>query len=72
LDVDLWKRVERAEVYAQSTQRKSFCNLATIWPMNRQFFETIGLLLVRPWKLTNQFLAGRLPSTEPVPQPAQD
>src|SRR5207247_9619199 len=23
-----------------------------------KFFATIGLLLVRPWKLTNQFLAG--------------
>jgi hypothetical protein len=65
-------RAERAEDYAESTQRKSVCNLATIWPMNRRFFETIGLLVVRPWKLANQFLAGRLPSIEPVPQPAQD
>jgi len=32
---------------------------------NSQFFATIGLLLDRPWKLTNQFLAGRLPSTGP-------
>jgi hypothetical protein len=37
-----------------------------------KFFATIGRLLVRPWKLTNQFLAKRLPSTEPVPQHAQD
>ena len=31
-----------------------------------KFFATIGLLLVRPWKLTNQFLAERLVSTGPV------
>jgi len=24
-----------------------------------KFFRTLGLLLVRPWKLTNEFLAGR-------------
>jgi hypothetical protein len=59
--IDLSKQVERAKVYAQSTQRKSFYNLATIWPMNRQFFETIGRLLVRPWKLRTSFALGVCP-----------
>ena len=31
-----------------------------------KFFATIGLLLVRPWRLTNQFLAERFLSTGPV------
>src|SRR5438045_7744888 len=32
-----------------------------------KFFATIGLLLVRPWKLTNQFLAGhRVPYVHPL------
>jgi hypothetical protein len=37
-----------------------------------KFFATIGLVLVRPWKLTNQFLANRLPLVGPPPQHAQD
>jgi hypothetical protein len=57
--IDLSKRVERAKVYAQLKQK----NLATIWPMKREFLKQSISLLVRPWELTNQFLAGRLPCT---------
>jgi hypothetical protein len=38
----------------------------------RSFFATIGLLLVRPWNLTNQFLTKRLPLAGPPSQHAQD
>jgi hypothetical protein len=37
-----------------------------------KFFATISLLVVRPWKLPNQFLAKRLPLPGPLPQHAQD
>jgi hypothetical protein len=40
--------------------------------LDSKFFATIGLLLVRPWNLTNQFLTKRLPLAGPPSQHAQD